>query len=201
MQKNAARTTAAKGNDRRVIAFLFGLIASLIVSLYAIMPLRAEVFNLPTVKSQVLRDYKDVSHMETGELAEMMAVKNDLLIFDVREENEFKVSHIPGAIRISPSSWGWTFLREYGDKVKGKTVVFYCSVGVRSSIMAARVQDGLTERGALKVKNLNGGIFAWHNENRSLINRNGNTSFVHPYDKHWGSLLSHQDQTRMSPIK
>lgn len=182
--------------------YAFGLMSSLTMTfaLFLIRPAYGEAFTLPTVQQQVIDDYKNVSHMQTNELKQLLAAKKDVLIFDVREKDEFNVSHIPGAIRISPSSWGWSFLREHGDKVKGKTVVFYCSVGVRSSIMAARVQEGLAERGALKVQNLNGGIFAWHNEKRTLINKAGDTTFVHPYDKHWGSLLNRQEQTRMSPI-
>jgi len=200
MQNTAAKAIAVKINDRRATVYILGLLATLMFAIFLMRPAFAEVFNLPTVKEEVLRDYKDVSHMETNELADMITAQKELLIFDVREEDEFKVSHIPGAIRISPSAWGWSFLRDHGDKVKGKNVVFYCSVGVRSSIMAERVQDGLAERGALKVQNLNGGIFAWHNEKRSLIDAKGNTSFVHPYDKHWGSLLNRKSETRMSPI-
>lgn len=179
---------------------LFGLIISLILSLGTVQPAFSEVFNLKTVKQQVLSDYKNVSHLETTELATMLVNRKDVLIFDVREENEYNVSHIQDAIRISPSTWGWTFLRDYGSKVKDKTVVFYCSVGVRSSIMAARVQEGLAERGATKTLNLNGGIFAWHNEKRSVVDAKGETPYVHPFDKHWGSLLDRRTELRMSPV-
>ena len=194
------RTTVDKTRDARPLLFLYGLIASLIFSLMLIQPAFSEAFTLGTVKQGVLRDYKNVSHMETAELQNLIVNNKDVLIFDVREESEFNVSHIPGAVRVSPSSWGWTFLRDHGANVKGKTVVFYCSVGVRSSTMAARVQEGLAQRGARKIQNLNGGIFAWHNEKRALVNDNGNTPFVHPFDKHWGSLLNRQNETRMSPV-
>lgn len=159
----------------------------------------AEVFTLQSIKDQVARDYKDVEHMETSELAALLEKGDNTLIFDVREESEYKVSHIPGAIRVSPSMWGWSFLRKYGDKVKGKNVVFYCSVGVRSSIMAERTQEGLRKRGALQVKNLIGGIFAWHNEKRMLANSKGQTLWVHPYDKYWGKLIDHKEHARMKP--
>ena len=197
------KTIQAETNDLKRYLYAFGLVATLLFSVFLATPSfskepNSKEFNLGIVKQQVLNDYKNVAHMQTEELQKLLADKKDVLIFDVREESEFNVSHIPGAIRISPSSWGWTFLRDYGDRARGKTIVFYCSVGVRSSIMAARVQEGLTERGAEKIRNLNGGIFAWHNENRSVVNANGQTQFVHPYDKHWGSLLTRKSDARMS---
>ena len=106
----------------------WGILISLIIGLNTIEPVFAKEFNLQTVKQQVLTDYKNVSHLETAELSTILADKKDVFLFDVREEDEFNVSHIPGAIRISPSTWGWTFLREWGAKVKGRSVVFYCSV-------------------------------------------------------------------------
>jgi len=198
-KKMSSSRTIAKPADIRPLLFL-GFLASLIFGLVVTTPAFAKAFNLATVKQQVLADYKNVSHMETAELATMLAEKKDLLIFDVREPDEYNVSHIPGAIRISPSTWGWSFLRQWGPMVKGKTVVFYCSVGVRSSIMAARVQDGLRKQGAIKTLNLNGGIFAWHNERRPIVNAKGETPYVHPFDKHWGSLLKRQSELRMSPM-
>ncbi len=184
------------GSATKAIAAGLTVFILLIGAAIAPQSVLAEAFNLQSVKDQVVRDYKGVKHMETAELAETLEGKGETLLFDVREESEFNVSRIPGAIRISPSSWGWTFLREHGDKVKGKKVVFYCSVGVRSSIMAARVQKGLLERGAAEVMNLNGGIFAWHNEKRGLVNAKGDTSYVHPYDSHWGKLIDRKDLAR-----
>lgn len=200
LHRRAKTATADIGFIERTL-FLAGILTSLLIFALLTTPAHAEAFTLGSVKQQVLRDYKNVAHLETSELQSMMDKKEDVLIFDVRETSEFDVSHIPGAIRVPPSSWGWQFLRKYGDGVKGKKVVFYCSVGVRSSIMAQRVREGLEERGAKKIYNLNGGVFAWHNERRSLINAGGTTPYVHPYDKHWGSLVDRQNETRMSPTQ
>ena len=171
----------------------------LVLALVAPQSARAEIFNLQSVKAQVERDYKGVAHMETAELAKLLQSGENILLFDVREEQEYRVSHIPGAIRVSPSIWGWSFLRQYGERVKGKKIVFYCSVGVRSSILAERTQQGLRKPGALQVKNLIGGIFAWHNEKRPLVNAKGPTPYVHPYDSHWGKLIDHKEHVRMKP--
>ncbi len=81
-------------------------------------------------------------------------------------------------------------------RVNGKTAVFYCSVGVRSSRLAERVAQGLKARGAVAVDDLAGGIFAWHGEARPLVDAKGPTDFVHPYDATWGRLLARPQLAR-----
>ena len=78
-------------------------------------------------------------------------------------------------------------------------VVFYCSVGERSSQMAKKADKLLRERGAHGVYNLRGGIFAWHNATNPLVDAKGITPYVHPYNDKWGELLVHRDKISMSP--
>jgi len=61
------------------------------------------------------------------------------------------------------------------------------------------LQDELVKKGAKQVKNLEGGIFAWHNGKRPLRNEKGVTPFVHPYDDKWGKLISRQDLIQYTP--
>lgn len=159
----------------------------------------ADPFTLDSVREQVRRNYSTVEQLPTGTFAQTLAQRPDILLLDVREELEYAVSHIPGAVRVDPGTWRWEFLRRYGDKARGKTVIFYCSVGVRSSRLAASVQAALKEEGAIRVFNLDGGIFAWHNEERALVNRKGATSHVHPFDKYWGKLVKRSDLLRTRP--
>ena len=156
-------------------------------------------FTLETVRSQVVRDYGGVSHMSTQAFATQMSRRPDILLLDVREEGEFAVSRLAGAERVDPDIWRWTFMNRFGDRVRGKTVIFYCAVGVRSSRLAERVQAALKEQGAKAVYNLDGGIFAWHNERRPLVNAQGQTDFVHPFDTYWGQLVKRSDMARTSP--
>lgn len=164
-------------------------------------PAPAETFTLDAVRAQVKTDHAGLAQLSTAALAEALDRDEALLLIDVREEAEFAVSRIPGAQRVDPGAWTGTFLKEYGDKARGKRVVFYCAVGVRSSGLAARVEAGLKERGALAVYNLDGGIFAWHNEGRALADAHGATRFVHPYDSHWGQLVEHAELTRTAPAR
>lgn len=156
---------------------------------------------LAKVEAKVDKDFRNVKQLSAAQLTEMAKTDKSIVIFDAREEAEYKVSHIPGAERIDPGIWNWTFNRKYADRLKGKTVVFYCSVGVRSSKLAAMVQKSLAEKGAKGVYNLRGGIFRWHNDKRPLVNAKGKTPLVHPYDKYWGRLINRQSYVSYKPEK
>ena len=159
----------------------------------------AEPFTLDAVRAEVKQDYSHVAHLPAKTLAQALAAKDGVVLFDVREREEYKVSRIPGAIRVDPGIWTRSFLTRHGDAVRGKTVVFYCSVGVRSSKLAERVRTRLGALGARAVYNLDGGIFAWHNQARPLVSDAGATPYVHPFDRHWGRLVDRQELARTAP--
>lgn len=59
-----------------------------------------------------------------------------LLLFDTRAPEEYAISRLRGAIRVDPEMDAETFIAAYKDTLKDKDLVFYCSVGYRSSIFA-----------------------------------------------------------------
>ena len=141
--------------------------------------------------------YPDVSHVSPDELLNILP--DDTVLFDVREVVEFEVSHIKGAIQVSPSIWASSFVRKYGSQLKDKKVIFYCSVGERSSRLAQRVAAQLTDQQSVSVYNLEGGIFRWHNDYNTVVSQVGETEAVHPFNRKWGQLLERQDMIRMRP--
>ena len=116
-----------------------------------------------------------------------------LLIFDVRNPNEFAVSHIQDAIRVDPDRTGNEFARTFANTIKGKDLVFYCSVGYRSSVLLDRVQQHALKAGAISLANLRGGIFRWYNERHSVVRCDAQVDTVHPYNALWGQLLRKRD--------
>ncbi|MBN4073705.1 MAG: sulfurtransferase [Gammaproteobacteria bacterium] len=155
---------------------------------------------LLNVHQQVIKSYPGVNHIGTQEVEHMLeADANGVILFDVRKPKEYAVSHIKGAIYVSPKIGQKEFLNLYGDTVKGKTVVFYCSVGHRSSKLSKRVQDALHEKGAIQSYNMKGGLFAWHNELRPLENAQSETQLIHPYNRRWGKLVDRKSLTSYSP--
>lgn len=177
-------------------------IAALYLGLIDVGPgVASEPFTLDAVRADVRQKYQGVKHLSTDELARMLDSKEPLLLLDVREKQEFAVSHIPGAIRVDPGAWSWSFMKSFGGQANAKRVIFYCSVGVRSSTLAKQVQEALKTRGARAVYNLDGGIFAWHNERRRLADRKGDTPYIHPFDDHWGKLIKRTDLVRTAPVQ
>lgn len=156
--------------------------------------LRVKFADVPVVTSVALAETLGQTARESGSAATSAPAP---LLFDVRRTDEFAVSHLDGAIRIDPEMSGADFLAKYGGELHGRTGVFYCSVGVRSAklisrvLVAAQSVDGL-KGSAMELKNLEGGIFRWHNEDRSLVSFSGPTRYVHRFDAYWGRLLSQQ---------
>ncbi len=111
------------------------------------------------------------------------------VLFDTRPQEEYSVSHLPHAIQVDPQLPVEKFVAQFGDSLKNKNVVFYCSVGYRSSQFLQRVQKTLGQKGATAAFNLQGGIFRWYNEGNVVVDANGPTNKVHPYDKIWGALV------------
>lgn len=151
--------------------------------------------NLKIVHAEIVADFPEVEHLEPAQLTPILG-SEQLVLFDVREINEYNVSRLPGAFRLSPQTSLAEFHRRFGDQIVGQTIVFYCSVGVRSSKMAERLLSGLNAMGASRVYNLKGGIFSWHNEGRTLVNDAGYSKFVHPFNEQWGQLINRPELLR-----
>lgn len=146
--------------------------------------------SLAEVEAQVERTFPNVRQLQASDLAAQTTQGLQLIILDVREPDEFAVSHLATARLIAPGASIGEIRQIVGPFTKGARVVVYCSVGYRSSKLADRVQKYLLADGAATVENLQGGIFGWFNDGRPLVNAQGSTRRVHPYDSHWGRLLN-----------
>lgn len=183
-----------------------GVAALLTVSAFALAPPRSQEIAvareppLTEIERSIERTYKHVRHLAPEAVAARLSGRSDLVLFDVREASEYEVSRIPGATRVNPHVLAQTFFAQHGAALAGKTVIFYCSVGVRSSRLAGRLTEGLHRLGAAKIYNLSGGIFRWHNEQNALVNSRGATSHVHPFDDGWGRYVSRPDTLSYSPM-
>ncbi|XP_048780325.2 uncharacterized protein LOC125683320 isoform X1 [Ostrea edulis] len=139
-------------------------------------------------------------------------------ILDCRSEEEFNISHIEDAVNINYESPAEEILTvwkidqsTHGDHSHGNSlvnteavitrcftnavdVVCYCSVGYRSALVAQKLQDHVrksTEDKNLSFYNLKGGLFKWANENRRMVDLQGEiTKFAHPYNAVFGKLLN-----------
>lgn len=139
--------------------------------------------DLPRVERAVRAEFDDVTHIRAEEAAREAA---RYVWVDTREAREFAVSHIPGAVRLDPDLKGKALETALSALPKDKPVIVYCSVGVRSSTIARRIQA----ISSTDVRNLEGGIFQWTIDGRPLVDANGTpTTKTHGYDRNWGGLL------------
>jgi len=139
----------------------------------------------------VVKDYRTVRHIGVKSAAELEL--SDTLFFDVRDKKEFDVSHLIHSKHVDPELSASDFMAQFDQDWTGKTLVFYCSVGRRSSVLAKKVQAELKAAGAREVYNLKEGIFAWHNAGLPLENANGPTELVHPFNALWGRMINRKD--------
>lgn len=142
---------------------------------------------LADIEATVSQRYK-VPEMSSAVLAGRLSAP-DMVLFDVREADEFAQSHIAGARRVDPGMSKDAFLARYGRDLKGKVAVFYCAVGVRSGTMLDRVQTALPGYGVSAAYNLRGGIFRWYAAGQPVVSETGAAASVHPYDGDWKQLL------------
>jgi rhodanese-related sulfurtransferase len=142
-----------------------------------------------------------VAQLSSTEVTALLAVPQGVVLFDVRDPEEFAVSHLPGAIRIDPNLEPAAFIQAYGHVFGQQPVVFYCSVGRRSTALAERVNalSATQAPSTTPVANLRGGIFRWANEARPLQNARGETKLVHPYSFYWARLLTDKKQISYAP--
>ena len=181
IQLNGSRTLRVAG----VLAFLLIGLAGIVNR--TMLGAQKDPLTWDAVFDWIKRDWPEVAQISTLELAGRMVASSEAnpLLIDVRTQEEYEVSHLPGAIWAETPSQIASALREVSDR---RAVVFYCSVGVRSSRAAAE----LVRSGRANVFNLQGSIFKWANEGRPLIANDRAVHVVHPYNERWGVLLNPQ---------
>ena len=133
----------------------------------------------------MLSHIRNVKQIQTAELQSWLTNpdKEPVTLIDARHREEFSASHISGTKNIPYNSKDP--LKHLTDIKPDSSIVVYCSVGYRSSILAGKLQN----MGCTKVYNLEGSLFKWANEGRPLVQGQTTAHKVHPYDTRWGNLL------------
>ncbi len=124
-------------------------------------------------------------NVDTISVSTLKKNKDEYLVLDAREMEEFKTSHINGAQCVGFDNFNTdTFANTYPDK--NRPIAVYCSIGVRSEQIGLKLQA----LGYTQVKNVYGGIFEWSNQEKPLIDiRENSTKNVHTFSKEWSVWL------------
>jgi len=157
---------------------------------------QAQSKKLKSVHEWIEGAYPSVDHIDSTEYLQEFEPSNDVIVFDVREPEEYQVSHLKDAIQVDPAISRQDFIEQFGETLKDKQVVFYCSVGRRSSLLVDRVSDSLIDQGVADIYNLKHGIFGWHDEQKPLVNENQETDYVHPFSWRWKRYLKRKEFAR-----
>ncbi|HTL88216.1 MAG TPA: rhodanese-like domain-containing protein [Leptolyngbya sp.] len=144
---------------------------------------------LNLVKALIRLKFPDVPRMSIVELAQKLqeTAHPQPLILDVRSEAEYAVSHLAAAKQLEMDS-DLAHAEVLKNVAKDQQIIVYCSVGYRS----AKVTQKLQQQGFQNALNLEGGLFQWANEDRSIVHDGQPTPLVHPYSASWGKLLRKQ---------
>jgi len=137
--------------------------------------------NWPDLKQEIRDEFPSVRQITVEELKDWLSSSREQpVLIDARSSEEYQVSHLKGAL-----DWDRPDLSENHFAFREKPIVIYCSVGYRSSSLAARLQN----KGFEKVYNLEGSIFEWVNSGNPVYRGELEVRVVHPYDSDWGRFL------------
>ena len=147
-----------------------------------------------SVESNITASFPDIPRITTTELATFFDDPTlEVTLLDVREAEEFAVSHLLGAVRVSSVEQAAALIAAAPEHT---TIIAYCSVGYRSAALVT----GLREHSTRRVYNLKGSLFRWVNENRPVYRGTDRVDEVHPFNDSWGALLdSHRHANEPSP--
>ena len=118
--------------------------------------------------------YGPIPEVDTKEAWERL-VKGTLVVVDVRKQEEWRTSMIPGAMTKEEFE-----LEVHKDQEKissfleGKDVCTYCTIGMRAGKYAKKLAGDLKGRGP-KVLNLKGSILGWVHDGLPVARRLGET--------------------------
>jgi rhodanese-related sulfurtransferase len=102
-----------------------------------------------------------IHEVSTEAVEERLQDRDSLILIDVREQDEYRAGHLPGALGIGRG------VLEYhiADVVPetDKEIILYCRGGNRSALAA----DSLREMGYTNVHSMIGGYRKWNTEGRA----------------------------------
>lgn len=161
-------------NPRR----LFGLFALAgLVTYSAVLAFARPPTNNPERSARVndlYRNYaKSFPDVKSISARELLRKLDSVVLVDVREPKEQKVSMLPGAITKEA-------YEAAADEYAGKPVVTYCTIGYRSGMYAKELAD----RG-VEVANLEGSLLAWTHVGGPLVRGDEPTKELHVYGSQW----------------
>lgn len=173
---------------RKIINAILGLLLVPLLSFCQSKPIEGKTIN-PKFEKRInqLIDHS----IPTLTVMELAKDKEQYLLLDARELEEYKTSHIPGAKYIGYDDFDIDSMQGID---KNKPIVLYCSIGYRSEKIGEKLKDA----GYTNVQNLFGSIFEWVNQELPVENSKDEiVKKVHTYNRMWGKWVDKKKTERV----
>ncbi|MCH1627265.1 rhodanese-like domain-containing protein [Ferdinandcohnia quinoae] len=103
---------------------------------------------------------KGLQHLSEKDVKERMKKSKNITLIDVRQPNEFRASHIKGAVNIPLSQ----IKRKKTNIPVEREIILYCQTGIRSKQAAKVIKRRYKE---IPIAHLKGGLYAWKGDTNS----------------------------------
>jgi len=104
-----------------------------------------------------------IKEVSIAEVKKMIDAKENVIILDVTDKNEFDAGHIPGAINISRGTLEFKVAMIIPDK--NARIIVYCGLDLRGPL-ATKTMNDLGYKNAI---NMVGGLKAWKEASYPLV--------------------------------
>lgn len=122
--------------------------------------------------------------IDTISVGELKKCTTPYLLLDAREQEEFDVSHIKGAMYLGYDDPDYSVFKNVSEDTP---IIVYCSIGYRSEKIAHKIK----RMGFENVRNLYGSIFEWANQGNELCDdKDESTNVVHGYNRSWSKWIT-----------
>jgi rhodanese-related sulfurtransferase len=105
---------------------------------------------------QIVQEAKAaINEVSIDEVKKMMENREEIILLDVRDREEYETGHLPGAINISRGSLDFKVHLIIPDK--NRKIIVYCGLDLRSPLATKSLND----LGYKKAVNMIGGLKVW----------------------------------------
>jgi adenylyltransferase/sulfurtransferase len=121
-----------------------------------------EFCGIPQAKAAEAAQQSELTEMSVVELKHLLdSGKDDYLLVDVRNPNEYEIAKIPGSVLVPlPDIEDGNGIAQIQEKLNGHRLIVHCKMGGRS----AKALSILKEKAGIEGTNVTGGILAWSKE-------------------------------------
>jgi rhodanese-related sulfurtransferase len=127
---------------------------------------------VPAAQWYIPKRFPDVIHLAPEKAQEMRQYMTNIVFVDVRNDEEWLMSHIPNSIHVP--DLGQIQPEQESLMREAEAVIFYCAAGYRSAVVCENWQS----LGHTNGLNLNGALFAWAHQGYPISGDK-----VHPFSK------------------